>query len=377
MIRSLVFEWLNNEKNGPWLMVLDNADDASLFHQPFPRTGSETHVVSERPLLCQCIPQKPHGRILVTSRDRTSAYNIVGNYDRLIQILPMEKIESLSLLKGKVSIHAENEHQAYELLDVLEFISLAITQAAAFIKQCEPLMTISTYVLEFRKSHDAQGSLLNKDSRDLRRDPTVPNSIITTWEISFNRLRKDHEMAADLLSMMCMFNRQTIPEDLIRGDESHLEFLNSVGPLMDYSLVSVGAKGNLFEMHRLVRLATLRWLESSKSLHSWQVKATGSMRINLPRFEFECLEAFRLLLPHAEEVLAFSVIDREPRLQHAWILRQIGHYRIHTGQYGMAAQTYQDSLNLRQELLKNEDELILGYVHFRIGILPSRQDKGD
>ena len=39
----MVIHWLRNERNGPWLLVIDNADDADVLSQP-PATGQQPKV---------------------------------------------------------------------------------------------------------------------------------------------------------------------------------------------------------------------------------------------------------------------------------------------------------------------------------------------
>ena len=79
---------------------------------------------------------------------------------------------------------------APKLLDALEHIPLAITQAGAYIRQRIKAMTIEDCLFEFQKSQINQAALLNLNIKDLRRDPTVPNAVMSTWEISFDQTRK-------------------------------------------------------------------------------------------------------------------------------------------------------------------------------------------
>jgi hypothetical protein len=58
---------------------------------------------------------------------------------------------------------------------------------------------------------------LNRDEGDVRRDRAVTNSIILTWEISFEHIRKIRHSAAGLLSLMSFFDCQAIPETLLKS----------------------------------------------------------------------------------------------------------------------------------------------------------------
>src|SRR4051794_9695752 len=88
-----------------------------------------------------------------------------------------------------------------ELLQALDYMPLAITQAAANISQRVPRITISSYLDNLRRS-DKDRAILLKDVGDVRRDGRAPNFIIATWQISFEHIRKESPVPARLLSLM-------------------------------------------------------------------------------------------------------------------------------------------------------------------------------
>lgn len=94
-------------------------------------------------LLSDFLPQSPEGSIPITSR--TSQLR--------------KKLGSIT-----------NEDEAVEPIQGLDFTPVAITQAAAFIKQRAPRIRVSRYVKElYRNSHD-RARLLKKAVADSRRD---------------------------------------------------------------------------------------------------------------------------------------------------------------------------------------------------------------
>ena len=60
----------------------------------------------------------------------------------------------------------------------------------------------------------------NIDAGDPRGDSQASNSIITTWQISFEYIRNKRPSAARLLSLMSFFDRQGIPEFLLHRYDS-------------------------------------------------------------------------------------------------------------------------------------------------------------
>ena len=89
-------------------------------------------------------------------------------------------------LKGE-----DNEDEVLELLRNLDYMPLAISQAAAYIRQRAPRVTVSKYLKDFHRSEKDRASLLNNVVRDRRRDGKASNSILATWQISFEYIRSD------------------------------------------------------------------------------------------------------------------------------------------------------------------------------------------
>jgi hypothetical protein len=116
----------------------------------------------------------------------------------------MEESQGLHLLRNKLPAGLYEEAAALQLLHTLDCMPLAITQAAAYIGR-RARMTIAGYLREFHESGNSRDSLLHQDAGDLRRDVTASNSVITTWQISFERIRQDRPSATELLSLMSFF----------------------------------------------------------------------------------------------------------------------------------------------------------------------------
>ncbi|EFX04199.1 tpr domain containing protein [Grosmannia clavigera kw1407] len=79
-ILSLVKTWLETRLQAQWLMVIDNADDLELFYQHQPMevsTGTTSQQSNEEIKLAGYIPKCDHGLILITTRDRKLAVDLV------------------------------------------------------------------------------------------------------------------------------------------------------------------------------------------------------------------------------------------------------------------------------------------------------------
>jgi hypothetical protein len=189
---------------------------------------------------------------------------------------------------------AVDEDRIAELARALEHMPLALIQAAAYIRQRASRCSVGQYLEEFRKGDRKRTGLLDYDGGRLRRDEEAKNSILITWQISFDHILQKRRSAADLLSLMSFFDRQGIPEALIRNEnrtenrhrgvedsnvgntnsdsdsdsnDSDLEasvddgFDEDILMLGNYSFIGITTNAGTFNMHGLVQLATRKWLE--------------------------------------------------------------------------------------------------------------------
>jgi hypothetical protein len=272
-ILQLVCVWLSDRRNGQWLMILDNADDDDVFFDANEDTAGITQrsdITSHTRPLESFLPQTPNGTILITSRNRIAAINLVGTHGSIVQVEPMGEEDALALLNTRVSFSESSKANAKALVQALECIPLAITHAAAYIKTRAPVTTMLGYLELFRKSEANQMRLLGENSlKDLRRDHSIRHAVIATWQISFTQIQKTEQSAADLLALMSMFDRQGIPMSLLRNSTSQLDFDDALAPLLSFSLVRAEVGKQSLEMHRLVQLSMRRWLEANKQLNKW------------------------------------------------------------------------------------------------------------
>ncbi|GAM34008.1 hypothetical protein TCE0_014f01316, partial [Talaromyces pinophilus] len=345
-IFQLVHQWLCVESNGRWLMVLDNADDDQIFFR--------SDEVDGRPPLVNFLPQVTHGSVLVASRNGLAARNLVGADGLVIDVQPMNEADSLALLRMRIPDSQSPAEDEQALVQALEYIPLAITQAGAYIANRSPLITVSAYLRLFRESESKRIRLLqNEDSMDLRRDPSIRYAVITTWQLSFEQIRQAHPAATDLLALMSMFDRLGIPEDLMRdADQDILDFHDALAPLISYSLIRVEMEERLFDMHGLVQLSVRAWLDTHQQLCGWQANSRKIMAQVFPSGDYENWEQCRLLLAHARSVLEpAGYIDDEDQLNAATVRYRLGCYLYLKGLYNEAEAIYRRALEAREKML--------------------------
>ena len=341
-ISKLVYYWLHNARNGKWLIIIDNADDAQIFHKSG-SAGQETQAPSRNSQFSQplawFLPQTENGRILMTTRYRDIALNLVEERD-IIAVEPMDEGDALDLLEKKIKglTDRHSDGNTKELVAALEYMPLAIAQAAAYIVHRNLSSPIQNYLAQFRKSDSNRIKLLEREGGRHRRDWEAKHSILITWQISFDHLRRIRQSAADRLSLMSFFDRQGIPKALIREQtyanltyanltcssseeievnnradsasdsvsESSKEddFEDDMLTLRNYSFVSLNKKKG-FEMHALVQLATRKWLAEKDKIVGFKRQFFRILARAFPAdgLDDDNTKPFQLLFPHAKAAL--------------------------------------------------------------------------
>jgi tetratricopeptide (TPR) repeat protein len=380
-ILRLVYRWLCNEESGKWVLILDNADDDTLFFNSNQGKGQDQKLVRTdsmpAPALSQYLPQGPNGSILITTRNDEVAFKLTGGYQDIIRVEPMDQDHALALLQTKTG-DSSNEEAATDLVKALDFMPLAISQAAAYIRQRAPRSSVGKYLSEFRKSEHGRSNLLDYDAGDLRRDPSASNSITTTWQISFDHIRSVRLSAAELLSLMSFFDRQGIPDYLLhRGKEPERGnqcdsggdgdsastisddgaddgFEDDITTLRNYSLIGVNKEGDAFEMHRLVQLSTRKWLEAYGQLEKWRQQYITKMSEAFPTAEYGNWRSCQKLFAHAEAAVGQRPAGESSLKEWALILNNAGWYAMTQGKYTVAARMIRKALATRETMLGKE-----------------------
>lgn len=243
----------------------------------------------------------------------------------------MENSEAMDLLKMKLDTHSDDDEMAH-LVEVLEFMPLAIIQAAAYISHLSPRCSVSQYLQAIQKSDHQAVRLLSHEASLLYSDWEAKGSIILTWQISFDYIREKSPSAANLLSLMSLFDRQGIPDVLLQtrrtielDEDLHLvkfedgtnegdelathdpeRFEEDVAKLRDFSLITVEETEEVVTMHRLVQLTVRIWLKTHERLEKYQGRFISTLLCwFIVTEEPDDLEktACRLVFPHLQSAM--------------------------------------------------------------------------
>jgi len=279
---DIIKEWLEDHKNGRWLMIVDNVDDLDLLQDDVSQTQCEgLDNESECSLLVKYIPNCSHGSILYTSRDRSACIDLAGPNSR-VQVDQLSTHECQLLVENSLQACQYEDGGIDDLILALEGLPLALAHALSYIEKVG--ISVNQYMDLFRKSDSSRIRLLSGVSGG-HAGQVLPRSVAATWMISFNQIKRKQPLAANLLGLMSLVDRHFIPAELLpvprnvinklnnskTADVTEIEILEAVGVLEGFSMITkcsgIGFSGTCWTMHALVQISMQIWLQENDEYH--------------------------------------------------------------------------------------------------------------
>ncbi|KAL9098647.1 MAG: hypothetical protein Q9163_005731 [Psora crenata] len=177
---ELVSKWLDEDDSSGWLMILDNVDNADLFFRSTVVDTSSADTDPTQRLLVDYVPKRFDSKrlLIITTRSRHVGEDLI-DAESCIEVPPCSIQEAESLLR----LNAEHAVDRCKpdvirrlLLDVLGYIPLAITQAAAFIKRNR--MSVQGYLAALEKDNQNLTDYLSQELQDPRRPQGFPGNLL-------------------------------------------------------------------------------------------------------------------------------------------------------------------------------------------------------
>lgn len=323
LIVEAVKEWLRRNRN--WLLVFDNAEDVKLVRGYIPR-GSPGHII-------------------VTSRNP----NWTGVAKPLsVKPLPLE--EAIEFLLKRTGHQASATAQL--LSEALGRLPLALEQAGAYIETSG--CTMPHYLELFEKR---QGELLKRGKPSTE----YPDTVATTWSISFQNVESENPAAVELLRLCAFFAPDDIPiEMLVAGAKSMPETLSATASdallldealmaLRKYSLIEVDNEN--ISIHRLVQ-AVIRHPMDEEALSKWTGVAVHIVNASIPDVcsDVRMWPTLLPLLPHASAALSYAEAIQSPSDETARLSNQVGVYLIARAEYPQAKRMHERALAIGEAM---------------------------
>lgn len=346
-IVEAVKEWLRTHRD--WLLIFDNVEDVKSVRDYLPR-----HTA---------------GHIIITSRYP----NWTGVAKPLsVKTLPLDKaIEFLCNRTGQ-----KDEVSAETLAETLGRLPLALEQAGAYIEASG--CTMARYLEIFEKH---QPELL----RDHASPTEYPDTVATTWSLSFQKVESENPAAVELLRLCAFFAPDDIPLDMLTAGADELPetlapvvrddwlFNQAVIVLRKYSLVEV--ENNKLSIHRLVQ-AVIRHALDEAAFKQWAGGAVHVVNESFPE-DSDDVRTWPIcapLLPHASTVLSHAEAVQFASDETARLFNEVGLYLKTRAEYREAKRMYEHSLAIDEAALGPNDPIVAINLSNLAGVLEAQGD---
>ncbi|KAI1117128.1 hypothetical protein F5Y14DRAFT_19005 [Nemania sp. NC0429] len=348
-VKVLVREALNCGRAGQWLLIIDNADDIELFF------GDAN--------LSKYLPSSHKGSIVFTTRDHKATVELSA---APITVGKLDRSESQKLLeKNLKKAQLRNTEDTTKLLDFLEDLALAIKQASTFMAK-EGVSTAE--YLEFCQSSETSAmNLLSEDFRDLYRYDGIPNPVVKTFCISFEKISTHHPLAANYMRFMSFLSDKDIPRSLLPPAEK-LEEAKAIGTLKGYAFITEQEEGGIYDIHRLVRLSMLNWLTNTGCRQEWATKVSQRLVEVFPWPDDKNIILRMRYFPHVQNLRNF-LVDTNDTTTKVTLLWKLSQSFSDLGRYTEAEDMLRKALDLRKNAQGEEGVGKLGIMSALASVL--------
>jgi len=347
VVVQAVRRWLG--QNAGWLLVFDNAPGPAEVHD--------------------YLPQAAMGHVLITSRNP-----VWRGAASPLTVRVMERPESVDFLLKRTG--RADEEAADALAEALGDLPLALEQAGAYVEASGG--TLSGYLRLFRRRHR---ELLSRG----RPSTDYPDTVATTWVLSFQQVQQASPAGADLLNLCAFLAPDDIPQDLLSEGAQHLPqplaeavadpltFDEAVAALRRYSLVGVG--GDALSVHRLVQAVACDRL-AEEARRTWAEAAVNLVNSAFP-FDSDDVRTWpecSRLLPHALVVAGHAEALGVALEATGRLLNQVGLYLGARAEFVEAKVAFERSLVVEEAAFGSDHPEVAAVVNNLGGVL---KDLGD
>ncbi|UDD64882.1 hypothetical protein AFCA_012083 [Aspergillus flavus] len=288
-LKILVRQRLSAKTAGKWLLVIDNADDLDLLRGTYQTEG-----------LLAFLPESDGGLTIFTTRHGAVAQYLAGS--DVVEIEKMTRQETTDLLQKSLvrKNPSDNFETMVNLLAELEYLPLAITQAAAYINTNKS--SISEYLRLLKKTEQDAVALISTDFGDKTRYRNSMNAVAKTWTITFNKILECDTLATDLLAFISCIEWRAIPYSILPAAYPEARLVGAIGTLCSYSFLERRDDGTKLDMHRLVHLATRMWVNQNGRKAETAIATLKHLAEVFPSDDYTNREIWRDYLPHVARI---------------------------------------------------------------------------
>src|SRR6266566_8354910 len=318
----------------PWLLIFDNADDLSFIPSYLPARGN--------------------GSLLFTTRAAA-----VGALASSVEVDCMSLMEGTQLLLRRAQREASDSElaEATTIVVALAHFPLALDQAGAYIE--ETGCSLHDYFQIYQKHRFALLARRGKQAAH------YPESVATTWSLSFQHVEETNPAAAELLRLCAFVAPDQIPEELLiegapywpaalqEAVTDRLRFNQMLSTLLAFSLIKRVGRERQLSIHRLVQRVQQARMAPQEQ-RQWAERLVLSVHAVFPRDPEEEFDAWPQCQRYLEQAQACDTLIQQHHLllpEAADVLDRTGDYLIRRGLYSLAEPLLRRALGMREQHL--------------------------
>lgn len=307
-----VREWFASSYLTRWLLIFDNADSPETLNYIFD----------------DLLPQQYYGHVILTTRMHDVRPDV-----QKITVANMLPKEGATLLLRRAGIQDASERDrelALELSHKLDGLALALDQAGAYIGGRQ--VTLEGYIQRYETERTEVLRYRGKYGG------AYPDSVATTWSLSFEKVRQANPLGAELLSLFAFLAPDAIPEELMTQGAPELgptlstlaENLTPLDAAMEelltYSLIQRHPDTKTYDIHRLVQ-AVLQDSIDEDAQKTWAIRAIKIVNRLFPEGDkVIARDTCQRLLSHAQVCIAHIEKWELTILEAAHLFYKLGDY---------------------------------------------------
>jgi transcriptional regulator with XRE-family HTH domain len=261
--------WIRAAHEG-WLLIMDNADDLRLSQEFLPGSHKGYLLFTTRAQAAGAIAAS----VEVEKLNPQEGTLLLLRWTKLLDVnTPLEQAR------------ATDRADAERIVREMDGLPLAIFQAGAYVEEtgCSLADYLRLYATH-RKDLLARRSNLLLD---------YPETVDTTWSLSFQQIEQQNTAAADLLRLCAFLAPDAIPEELLTRGATELGAVLGVASLdpfklnealevlRRYSLVRRNGSTHMLSIHRLVQ-AVLKESMDQEAQKAWTERAVRAVNAAFP-----------------------------------------------------------------------------------------------
>jgi len=336
------------EKNGGWLLVLDNVEDLASIQE--------------------VIPSPCKGRVLITTRSNATGGIIGYSLDCLDDEEGALLLLRRSKIGGEQDIISEDQHElARTISRTLGGLPLALDQAGAYIEKHE--CGLDVYLEIYQKN---KGILYKRGQLS---QETHPDSVAVTFSLCFDKVKQNNPESAQLLEMCAFLAPDDIPEEIFTDGASELpddlktaalnieSWQECIAAAAHLSLLVRNTQNKTFSIHRLVQEVLRQRMDDDKQKATVEHCVRALNKVYPDATEFKNWQQCSRLTPHAQSLFKWIEDYSIEFVEAASLLHLASTYFQLNARYSESEELQLLSISINEKVLDEDDPIIANQIN--------------